>query len=176
MMSHLQSVAKSVTSITLLVLILFSSGCDTLPETQNAETAALFTGTWPMQELTDDEINIDVGSGEAGFTVVFKFRVNFTFEFEIDNEASEGSIRITGSYVISDDSFIIELDASVPGQGKVPLIFAYEFLGEGAPDDNGPNELKLYAEGETVESLNLILGTNLIGVVILKLKIESRLT
>jgi len=36
--------------------------------------------------------------------------------------------------------------------------------------------LKLYAEGETVESLNLILGTNLIGVVILKLKIESRLT
>jgi hypothetical protein len=156
--------------------LLLSTGCDSIPQTQNEDAAALFTGTWPMLNLSDDVRDIDVESIDTVFEVVFKFRVNFTFELEVESEAAGINQRLTGEYVISDDSFIISLDTSVPGVGKVPLIFAYEFKGEGAPEDGGPNELFLYTEGDSVDSLNTILGSDLEGVVVMKYTITSRLT
>lgn len=157
-------------------IMVLSAGCDSIPQTQNEEAAELFTGTWPMVSFSDDNQDIDVESVEGEFEVIFRFRVNFTFELEVRSEVGEIDSRITGKYVVADDSFIIELDASIPGVGKVPLIFAYEFKGEGAPEDNGPNELYLFTEGDSVESLNTILNTNLEGVVRMKHIITSRLT
>jgi hypothetical protein len=160
----------------LVSAMVFWAGCDTIPQTQNEDAAGLFTGTWPMFSLSDDLDDVDIETDQTELDVVFRFRVNFTFELEIRSDAGELEQRLTGSYVISDNSFIIELDASVVGVGKVPLAFAYEFKGEGAPEDNGPNELYLYTEGETVNSLNLILGSDLEGFVAMKYIITSRLT
>ena len=161
----------------VLASALLFTACDTIPDTQNEEAAELFIGTWPMQSLQTSDVSIGPRSGgETGPGVTFKFRVNYTFEITINPEDGGEGLTLTGNYVIADDSFIIELDTSVPGVGKVPLIFAYEFSGEGAPDDNGPDQLKLITEGESVSSLNTILGSELEGVVTITCTITTRLT
>ena len=161
-------------AIFVSVTILFS-GCDTIPEVQDEEAAALFTGTWSMVFLTDDNRTIDISDDDLFARVEFKFRVNFTFELNIKYEDGREDQRLTGEYLIQKGSFILELDASVEGVGKVPLNFAYEFKGEGAPE-GGPDRLFLITEGETVDSLNLIFGSDLTGVVTQEYLIESRLT
>jgi hypothetical protein len=167
---------RSIKHLFLAGLVLCIHGCDSVPQVQNEEAAALFVGTWPMRSLTDDQMEIDAETSDLFESIVFKFRVNYTFELEIQSEDESKNRRLTGDFVISKDAFVIKLNSSVEGVGKVPLNFAFEFSGEGAPGDGGPNQLKLITEGETVDSLNLILGTQLIGVVVSTYVITSRLT
>ncbi len=163
----------------LLVIIIgasiLSAGCDTIPDVQDTEQAELFTGTWAMVVLIDDTREIQASDNDLFARIEFKFRVNFTFEWNIIYDDGREDQQLTGSYLLQKDSFIIELDSSVEGVGKVPLNFAYEFMGEGAPE-GGPNQLFLITEGETVNSLNLIFGSDLEGVVAQEYIIESRLT
>jgi len=151
------------------------SGCDSIPEVQDTETAAMFTGTWVMVSLCDDEGCTNPSADDTLARIEFKFRVNFSFELNIEYDDDREDQKLTGSYLLQKDSFIIELNSSVEGVGKVPLNFAYEFRGEGAPE-GGPNQLFLITEGETVNSLNLIFGSDLAGVVAQEYLIESRLT